>query len=156
MTIEVGAPLAAFDGTEAADGGTVAGRLADQATEVTEAAGAGRGGAARVKATLAVRALARRLEVDPGAIAPSGEGGAVIAGDVERVAKLLSETEPAEALSEVRRAMARRWLKAHVEVVPAVLRRVLPLSLTFDHRVVIGGEAARFLAAMIAHLARPD
>ena len=36
MTIEVGAPLAAFDGTEAADGGTVAGRLAHQATEVTE------------------------------------------------------------------------------------------------------------------------
>lgn len=33
-------------------------------------------------------------------------------------------------------------------------RHVLPLSLTFDHRVVTGGEAARFLAAMIADLAR--
>ncbi len=31
-------------------------------------------------------------------------------------------------------------------------RHVLPLSLTFDHRVVTGGEAARFLAAMIADL----
>jgi pyruvate dehydrogenase E2 component (dihydrolipoamide acetyltransferase) len=30
---------------------------------------------------------------------------------------------------------------------PAV-RRVLPLSLTFDHRVVTGGEAARFLVAL--------
>lgn len=29
---------------------------------------------------------------------------------------------------------------------PAV-RRVLPLSLTFDHRIVTGGEAARFLVA---------
>ena len=34
---------------------------------------------------------------------------------------------------------------------PAV-RRTLPLSLTFDHRVVSGAEAARFLAAVIAHL----
>ncbi len=29
-----------------------------------------------------------------------------------------------------------------------VVRRVLPLSLTFDHRAVTGGEAARFLAAL--------
>jgi pyruvate dehydrogenase E2 component (dihydrolipoamide acetyltransferase) len=34
---------------------------------------------------------------------------------------------------------------------PAV-HRILPLSLTFDHRVVSGGEAARFLAAAIASL----
>jgi 2-oxoisovalerate dehydrogenase E2 component (dihydrolipoyl transacylase) len=31
-------------------------------------------------------------------------------------------------------------------------RRILPLSLTFDHRAVSGGEAARFLSAVIAHL----
>jgi len=35
--------------------------------------------------------------------------------------------------------------------IPAV-HRILPLSLTFDHRVVTGGEAARFLAATIADL----
>ena len=34
--------------------------------------------------------------------------------------------------------------------------RLLPLSLTFDHRAVTGGEAARFLAAAIADLARPE
>jgi len=34
-------------------------------------------------------------------------------------------------------------------------RKMLPLSLTFDHRVVTGGEAARFLAALVADLARP-
>lgn len=32
------------------------------------------------------------------------------------------------------------------------IRRVIPLSLTFDHRVVTGGEAARFLAAVIESL----
>jgi len=37
------------------------------------------------------------------------------------------------------------------EGVPAV-RRVLPLSLTFDHRVVTGGEAARFLMALRSDL----
>ncbi len=36
------------------------------------------------------------------------------------------------------------------------VRRVLPLSLTFDHRAVTGGEAARFLATVIADLQRPD
>jgi len=33
-----------------------------------------------------------------------------------------------------------------------VIRRRLPISLTFDHRAVTGGEAARFLAALIADL----
>jgi pyruvate dehydrogenase E2 component (dihydrolipoamide acetyltransferase) len=37
----------------------------------------------------------------------------------------------------------------------AAVRRVLPLSLTFDHRVVAGGEAARFLQAAIADLEQP-
>jgi pyruvate dehydrogenase E2 component (dihydrolipoamide acetyltransferase) len=36
------------------------------------------------------------------------------------------------------------------------ITRVLPLSLTFDHRVVMGGEAARFLAALVADLERHD
>jgi 2-oxoisovalerate dehydrogenase E2 component (dihydrolipoyl transacylase) len=36
---------------------------------------------------------------------------------------------------------------------PAV-HRMLPLSITFDHRALMGGEAGRFLAAMIADLQR--
>jgi 2-oxoisovalerate dehydrogenase E2 component (dihydrolipoyl transacylase) len=34
--------------------------------------------------------------------------------------------------------------------------RILPLSLTYDHRCVTGGEAARFLRAVIASLETPD
>jgi 2-oxoisovalerate dehydrogenase E2 component (dihydrolipoyl transacylase) len=34
----------------------------------------------------------------------------------------------------------------------AVIDQVMPLSLTFDHRVVTGGEATRFLEAVRAHL----
>lgn len=35
------------------------------------------------------------------------------------------------------------------------IARILPLSLSFDHRAVTGGEAARFLAALIADLEQP-
>jgi pyruvate dehydrogenase E2 component (dihydrolipoamide acetyltransferase) len=42
-----------------------------------------------------------------------------------------------------------------IDGTPAV-RRVLPLSLTFDHRAVTGGEAARFMAAVRADLAWAD
>ena len=41
-----------------------------------------------------------------------------------------------------------------VDGAPAV-RRILPLSLTFDHRAVTGAEAARFLAAAAADLTKP-
>ncbi len=36
------------------------------------------------------------------------------------------------------------------------VRRMLPLSLTFDHRAVTGGEAARFLSAVRADLEAPS
>ena len=46
------------------------------------------------------------------------------------------------------------------EVVPVLggmeAHRMLPLSLTFDHRICTGGEAARFLKAMIQDLSRSD
>ncbi len=35
------------------------------------------------------------------------------------------------------------------------LHRQLPLSLTFDHRAITGGQAARFLRAVVADLERP-
>src|SRR2546422_156928 len=41
------------------------------------------------------------------------------------------------------------------ETVPEIHTR-LPLSLTFDHRCITGGEACRFLGAVIADLARPE
>ncbi len=45
--------------------------------------------------------------------------------------------------------IAMRAVVRHGEV---VVRRILPLSLTFDHRAVTGGEAARFLVTLIAEL----
>ncbi len=37
-----------------------------------------------------------------------------------------------------------------------VIRKILPLSLTFDHRVIYGSEAARFMNTVIQHLEDPD
>jgi 2-oxoisovalerate dehydrogenase E2 component (dihydrolipoyl transacylase) len=37
-----------------------------------------------------------------------------------------------------------------------VVRRRMPLSLSFDHRCITGGEACRFLAAVIGDLEQPD
>ena len=36
-----------------------------------------------------------------------------------------------------------------------VVHRLLPLSLSFDHRAVTGGEATRFLGAIIEALQKP-
>ncbi|MBI3805444.1 MAG: 2-oxo acid dehydrogenase subunit E2 [Nitrospirae bacterium] len=37
-----------------------------------------------------------------------------------------------------------------------VVRKILPLSLTFDHRVIYGAEGARFMNTVIQHLEDPD
>lgn len=37
-----------------------------------------------------------------------------------------------------------------------VIRKILPLALSFDHRVVDGAEAARFFNTVIARLEDPD
>jgi 2-oxoisovalerate dehydrogenase E2 component (dihydrolipoyl transacylase) len=37
-----------------------------------------------------------------------------------------------------------------------VISKVLPLSITFDHRAVTGGEATRFLSAMILDLQKAE
>lgn len=48
--------------------------------------------------------------------------------------------------------------KSRFEVTPVLggfeVHRIMPLSLTFDHRACTGGEAARFLKAMIEDLSR--
>ena len=50
--------------------------------------------------------------------------------------------------------------KSRHEVVPVLggveAHKIIPLSLTFDHRAVTGGEAARFLKAMIEDLQKPE
>lgn len=119
--LQVGDPLAEFEGelkapVEESDRGTVVGRV-EVGKEVIDEKPSGSGrSASGVKAMPAVRALARRLNVDISIVTPSGADGMVMASDVQRAAKILAEVGPLEPLRGVRRAMARSMAQAHAEV----------------------------------------
>jgi 2-oxoisovalerate dehydrogenase E2 component (dihydrolipoyl transacylase) len=128
--LQVGAPLVEFVGQAedadvakpaARDAGTVVGRV-EKGDEVTRerATPAGRAASA-VKATPAVRALARRLDVDLAVVTPSGPNDTVTVRDVERVARVFRELGPLELLRGVRRTMARGMAQAHAEVAPVTV-----------------------------------
>lgn len=122
--IAVNRPLVAFAGEDdsdadtpaTADEGSVVGKVMRGNTLIQETADdVGRAGGG-FKATPAVRALARKLEVDLGVVTPSGPDGLITARDVERVARVLAEAGPLEMLRGPRRAMARSMTLAHAEV----------------------------------------
>lgn len=97
--VHVGAPLAGFEGA-AADAGTVVGDLEARA---------------EVKATPAVRALARSLNVDLAVVRATGPGGVATTEDVKRAAR-----GPAPVQTNIqkgmRATMARNMAAAHLEV----------------------------------------
>jgi 2-oxoisovalerate dehydrogenase E2 component (dihydrolipoyl transacylase) len=122
--VHLGAPLVAFEGAgDETDAGTVVGQMKvgqHVAQEAPAALGAG-GGAGAIKAVPAVRALARKLDVDLAMVTPSGPDGVITAADVERVAKVLAELGPPEVLRGVRRAMAQNMARAQSEVAAATV-----------------------------------
>lgn len=123
--IEVGKPLAEFEADAAADerkedAGTVV-EMETTSTVVKEGIGVVGKEVAEVKATPAVRALAKRMNVDLSVVKPSGPDDVVSAGDVNRVARILVELGPIEPLRGTRRAMARTMSKAHEQVVGVTL-----------------------------------
>src|SRR6266567_8020118 len=75
--------------------------------------------AGAVQVLPAIRALARRLEVDLNLVQATGPAGTITRADVERAAKSLAEAGPAERLRGMRRAMAQRMAASHAEVAPA-------------------------------------
>ena len=130
--VHLGAALVGFEGEGGqADTGTVVGRMETSERVVHEAAplaplaplpGGGLSvGTTAVKATPAVRALARKLDIDLTMVMPTGPDGIVTSSDVERTAKLLTELGPPEALRGVRRAMALNMAQAQSEVAAATV-----------------------------------
>ena len=118
--VKVGAPLVAFAEGADQDAGTVVGVLDRDETKLPAAAAPAEPAPARAIQVLpAVRALARKLDVDLNLVQASGPGGTMTRADVERAAKSLAEAGPAEALRGMRRAMAQRMAAAHVEVAQA-------------------------------------
>jgi pyruvate dehydrogenase E2 component (dihydrolipoamide acetyltransferase) len=121
--IKVGAALVEFDEGPEQDTGTVVGEIdrgevAHFAPPGEHAAGEPPSRAQPLLALPAVRALARRLDVDLNLVQGTGAGGTITRIDVERAAKGLADAGAAEPLKGMRRAMAQRMASAHAEVVP--------------------------------------
>jgi pyruvate dehydrogenase E2 component (dihydrolipoamide acetyltransferase) len=128
--VAVGSVLVEFtDGDEpqaakaapAKDSGTVVGAVESGDEVIEERASTVGRASLGVKATPAVRALAKRLDVDLSVVTPSGTDGLVTAADVQRVAKIFAELGPLELLRGPRRAMARNMTLASNEVVPVTI-----------------------------------
>ena len=133
-TIETGNPLVGFEGeadsAAPSDSGTVVGAIEASDAVLAENAGGVAIQASpttRIKATPAVRALAKRLGVDLAHIQPAGER--ITAAEVEAaVGKSQSTTPPKtelpadmQALSPVKRAMVLSMSQSHAHVVPITL-----------------------------------
>ncbi|MGD8560813.1 MAG: dihydrolipoamide acetyltransferase family protein, partial [Gammaproteobacteria bacterium] len=134
--VQVGDPLIEFEGdaetkTESTmtpraeqrreDTGTVVGEVVvgkdvvnEQATNVGQTSSG-------IRATPAVRALAKRMDVDLSVVTPSGPNDTITAADIQRVAKIFEEVGPLEPLRGVRRAMANTMARSNAEVAPVTI-----------------------------------
>ena len=117
----VGQPLVAFEGGNEEDAGTVVGKVEVGANVIAEAPSAPAAPAHGIKATPAVRALARKLDVDLAMVTPTGTDGLLTVSDVQRAARILAELGPQELLRGVRKVMAQSMTLAHAEVASATL-----------------------------------
>lgn len=120
--IKTGDPLVGFaaDAAVRVDKGTVVGNL-EESSEVSQdhfVVGSANP-RERIKATPAVKMLAKKLAVNLSAIVGSGEHGLITREDVEKAAHINSQpTEGFEPLRGVRRAMLASMVQSHQEVVP--------------------------------------
>jgi 2-oxoisovalerate dehydrogenase E2 component (dihydrolipoyl transacylase) len=76
---------------------------------------------AAMKATPAVRALAKQLDVDLKQVTPTGPGGSITAHDVKKAGEQISLAPGYELLQGARRSMAMNMALAHSSVVPVTL-----------------------------------
>lgn len=123
--IQTGSPLVEFEAKDSVqqrpDTGTVAGKIevgdkvvTEQATSISKKPGG-------VKVLPAVRALAKKLNVDLATISPTGPNGTITADDVKKSHQLLSNAGPLQLLKGVRRQMAIAMAQSHAEVVPVTI-----------------------------------
>ena len=120
--VHTGAPLIGFEAAgDEPDTGAIVGEVRSGAQVRGEMPASVDRPASAIKATPAVRALARQMNVDLSIVTPSGADGVITAGDIRRVARILAELGPAEPLRGARRTMAQNMAIAQAEVAAATL-----------------------------------
>ena len=123
--VHIGEPLVEYAGEEQEDTGTVVGKMssAGDAAEKDQfiIGSADSSSQHHPLATPAIRALAKRLNVDLGQVEGTGNHKMITAQDVERAAQMVKDFGEATPLRGVRRAMAKNMEKAHREVVKVTI-----------------------------------
>ncbi|MGE7958212.1 dihydrolipoamide acetyltransferase family protein [Pseudomonas sp. NPDC089530] len=121
--LHVGEPLLGYEGE--ADAGTVVGRLDGGGAGQEDRFFVGAAPSTRehmaVRATPAVRQLARQLGVDVNALRGSAKDGLITRSDVESAAQQERERFGGDRLRGVRRSMALNMARSHAEVVPVTI-----------------------------------
>lgn len=127
--INTGEPLVEFEtgdveeSADKKDSGTVVGKI-ETSEEILDEAATGINASKKtgIKAMPAVRALAKKLNVDLTSVAPTGANGQITKADVEKFAsKPTTDTKGYEPLRGVRRQMAIAMQQSHQEIVPVTL-----------------------------------
>ncbi len=125
--IDTGAPLISFSvvtstHAEKQDTGTVVGHLERSNAVVPETAQVMERSTSTIKATPAVKQLAKQLHVDLTQITGSGPGNTITALDVKNAVQISHPIiDGLEPLKGVRRSMMQAMVKSHQEVVPATI-----------------------------------
>ncbi len=120
--IKTGQPLVEYESEQREDTGTVVGKIEDSTETIEETFIIGAqaaSGAARGKATPAVRRLAKELNVDLTTLNGTGPNNVITADDVQNTAT--QETEGLELLRGSRRMMALNMTASHAEVVAVTI-----------------------------------
>lgn len=140
----VGQPLIGFEGESEGDTGTVVGKVEVGQGVLAEAPAAPTPLAHGIKATPAVRALARKLDIDLAMVTPTGVDGLITVNDVQRAARILAAIGPQELLRGVRKVMAQSMTLAHAEVASATIMD--------DADIDAWSEVSNFMLRMIRAL----
>lgn len=125
-TIHTGEPLVEYASDEDDDTGTVVGEIPTSSVSSSgDAFMIGAAPSSRAhrsgRTTPAVRALAKRLNIDLNGLQGSGRDGVITPQDVEQAARLDRVHGQAEPLRGVRKQMAKTMASAHEQVVPVTL-----------------------------------
>jgi pyruvate dehydrogenase E2 component (dihydrolipoamide acetyltransferase) len=130
--VAISAPLVEIETGASADTGAIVGDLQRAETDKepetahAEAVEATRPSGPEVKASPAVRRLAREKGIDLATLSGSGPDGAILTSDVIAAGDTQTAGEP---LRGVRRSMARAMERAHIQVVPATTTDIADIHL---------------------------